>query len=67
MKSTKILQTLALYIPGFALATASLHALGVVLGCSLHGGSLRARVLAGVTGVPVAIAGAVLMVQAMQV
>ncbi len=58
---------LAAYIAGFALATAVLHALGVRLGFSLHGGSLRARVLAGVTGVPVAIAGAVLMVQAMQV
>jgi urease accessory protein len=47
------------YVPGFVLATLSLHALGMVIGHMLRGSSMGMRA----TGLPIALAGVVFMTQ----
>lgn len=51
--------SVATWMLGFVLATALLHAVGIVIGLGVRGNALKARF----AGVPVALAGAVLMFQ----
>lgn len=53
--------SVAAYVPGFVLATALLHGLGMLAGLALRGDAFKARL----AGAPIALAGAALLVQAL--